>query len=80
MVDVETTANDLQCAVCIDEYSSLLLAEASRQDDVIVDFYDLQEMRDEWHEDVEQLESPSEFAERKLRDVANKYGLQYVTD
>ena len=80
IVDVEAGRTDLRCVVCIDEYSVLLLSETSRQAELIIDFGGLQEMRGEWHEDPEQFESPDEFVQRRLCEVGNKYGLQYVTD
>ncbi len=80
VVDVEATKTDLQCLVDVEGYSYVFMEESSRQTEVMIDFHDLQEMRGEWHEDVEQVESPDEFTERKLRTVGEKYGLAYVTD
>ena len=80
VVDTETSANDLSCVVCINSFSELLLAEPERAAEVAEDFNGLQEMRGEWFETVKQSETPSEFAERKMRRVADKYDLQYVTD
>lgn len=80
VVDVESHENDLHCVVCIDGYSRLLLAKPDRRHEIIADFSALQELRGEWHEQPKQDEMPSELAERRLREIGNKYGLQYVTD
>ena len=80
VVDVETSESDLSCVVCINSFSVLLLGEPERHQEVVDDFHDLQEMRGEWFETVKQAEAPSEFAERKMKRVAEKYNLQYVTD
>lgn len=80
IVDVEATADDLHCVVCIDEYSALLLDEVGRQQEVIADFQELQELRGEWFELINCKESSSKFAERRLRSIARKYDLQYVVD
>jgi hypothetical protein len=80
IVDVEVTKDDLHCVVCIDEYSSLLIAKQTRQDDVIVDFHMLQEIRGEWHENQTTVESLNEFVKRRLREIGDKYTLQYGID
>jgi len=80
IVEVEATADDIRCVVVIDIYSEFLMDFMSRRAAVIKDFHDLQEMRGEWHEDPKQEETPDEFVERKLRAVAGRFAVQYVTD
>ena len=80
IADVETSDDKLSCVVCIRAFSDLLLSDPVRQHQIIEDFDDLQEMRTNWFEVVKQAETPMEYAERKLRHLAGKYRLQYVTD
>ncbi len=82
IAEVEAGHVDLHCVVHIGPFSRMLLRCPSTgiQGPLIAEFEDLQEMRGEWHEDPEQVESPDEFCERKLRAVAEYWNLEYVTD
>lgn len=81
IVDVEATKDDLSSVVCIEQYSLLLLDEQGDQTfEIIQDFDALQELRGEYHETNYQKESSNQLAERRLREIATKYDLAYVTD
>jgi len=85
VVDLDVWKDDLSCVVCIREYSILLLLTPSiavRMEEVIPDFDNLQEIRGEWHERVKEKgeETLEDFVTRRMKEVAKKHGLQYVTD
>ena len=80
IVDVDATSGDLCSVVIIDEYSKFLLNTSYPQAELIADFHALQELRGEYWEKPVPGESPDELASRRLREIADKYRLGYVTD
>lgn len=92
IVDVDATEDDIHVVVLILGYTRLLLdrfVTTSRlvtprarhsQTELVNDFASLQELRAEYFETNYDKETTDELAERRLREIAEKYGLGYVTD
>ena len=70
----------LSAIVIVSEYSKFLLDNLDRKEDVVEDFEALQELRREFFETPNQTETPDELARRRLKEIGEKYRLQYVTD
>lgn len=82
IVDLEDAKDDVHCVVSVREYSRALLnlPEGDRSD-FIADFDALQEIRGEWFEVEERSGIPlREFVERRMKYVAIRWNLAYVTD
>lgn len=88
IVDVSATEDDIHVVIVIDEYSYLLMDVMAKWDcplaaGMVRDFRSVQELRGEYHEInlmKEAPETPDELAARRLMELGEKYGLQYVTD
>ena len=83
LVDIDATADDLHCVVIIDAYSHFMMSwgSASRQQQVIADFYAISEIRGLYFEsEIQSGITPDELAKRELTRLAKEYFLQYVTD
>lgn len=78
--EIETGNGDLSSLVCIDGYSKFLLTNLDKKDEIISDFYFLQEIRCEYWENPKQTETPRELAARRYIEIGKKYGLGYSTD
>lgn len=83
LLDIETTKDDIRVVVCIKAYSNYLiyaLDDIYKQVDFMQDFHDLSELRAEWFEAVRKDESPNKLAERRLKEIADKWHFSYITD
>lgn len=89
IVDAEALPNDLHVVVSIDYYSKFLLGVDAwtKKADVIADFNAIQELRGAWFETGPGSGSKpdpdittDDFVGERVRALADKYGLSYVTD
>lgn len=81
VVDIEVTTDDLHCVIDIKEYTKLLFENENRKEEVVDDFWELQEMRGSYFELLLcDIMSPDEHAKQLCKAVAKKYDLFYVTD
>jgi len=83
VVDSTALEDDLSVGIDIAEFSKPLLStpEEKRQE-LIDDFWAVQELRGEWFETpgLRTEETPDEFLGRRLREIGKKWNLGYVTD
>jgi hypothetical protein len=77
---LETTKDDLHCVIDVRGFSNLLLS-SDKQQELIDDFDELQEIRGSWFERVVRDDlTPRTFATKILKEVAKKWDLYYVED
>jgi hypothetical protein len=80
IVDLETTKDDLHCVIDVRGFSNLLLS-SDKQQELIDDFNDLQEIRGTWFERIVRDDTtPRIFATKILKELGKKWGLYYVED
>lgn len=79
IVDCDASADDIGCLVDIQHYSIFLLHNLTRTREIVADFAAIQEIRGEFFESGWKG-TPDELAEVRVRVLADKYGLVYVTD
>jgi hypothetical protein len=72
---------DLRCYVYLKEYSYFLLNNLDKQEEIIADFHELDELRGWFHENqIYKTLNPQSVIRNILKMYADKYGLGIVTD
>ncbi len=82
LIECEVNNDDLHASTNLTEYS-LFLLNSENKDKIISDFSSLDEIRGLWWEKEEMMGdwvSIDEFVKTKFIEIADKYGLIYVTD
>ena len=82
IVDVEATKDDINCVVVIRAYSEMLLSLPEHErESFILDMNTIQEIRATYWEGINPRNTdPDKFAAENLKEMAQKWGLFYVTD
>lgn len=85
VVDATAGKDDLSVVVNIEAYTKLLMLHSDKWHQLSTDFHAVQELRGEYFEHPSRTkahypETPDEFVERRLREVGERWHLNYVKD
>ena len=87
IIECETSEKDLSSSVNVQEYSRMLLnlseANKSYAKSFLEEISDLSEIRGSWWEMAEdsgKWKSIDDFVSNQFKEIASKWGLNYITD